>query len=111
MKFVEAACEVLGPEREAVVGRELTKRFEEFVRAPLHMLADALNVVRGEVVILIEGQRFEDAPTEAVIESHLRALLDAGEKPSQAAKQVAKTLGCSRDEVYQLGLRLKDRTR
>ncbi len=111
LKFVEAACEVLGPERKAVVGRELTKKFEEFVRAPLYELADALKVVRGEVVILIEGQRFEEAPTEATIESHLRALLEAGEKPSQAAKQVAKALGCSRDEVYQLGLRLKDRTR
>jgi 16S rRNA (cytidine1402-2'-O)-methyltransferase len=109
-KFLEQAAVVLGEDRPAIIGRELTKKFEEFLRGDLGSLTHAMAVVRGEVVVLIQGQLNPVAPSETVIEMHLKRLLEQGEKPSVAAKTVAKTLGCSRDEVYQIGLRLKERT-
>jgi 16S rRNA (cytidine1402-2'-O)-methyltransferase len=50
-------AEILG-EREAVVGRELTKKFEEFSRGTLPELAEqfAKGKVRGEIVILVAGK-------------------------------------------------------
>ena len=62
------------PERNAVVGRELTKKFEEFVRA-LWRVDEGTSRGRGEVVILIEGQHTPAASTEDLIESHLTRLL------------------------------------
>ena len=51
-----AMSEVLG-EREAVVARELTKKFEEFLRGRLSDLAEKFNqnLPRGEFVILVAG--------------------------------------------------------
>jgi 16S rRNA (cytidine1402-2'-O)-methyltransferase len=108
-KFLEQAVEVLGEDRPAIIGRELTKKFEEFIRGSLSAIVQAMEVVRGEVVVLIQGQLNPAPPTDTVIELHLKRLLEQGEKPSVAARTVAKTLGCSRDEVYQIGLKLKDR--
>lgn len=49
--------EVLG-ERQAVVARELTKKFEEITRGPLSHLVAVLQEkpMRGEVVLVIEGR-------------------------------------------------------
>ena len=102
--------DVLGGDRSAVVGREMTKKFEEFVRGPLSSIADAMKVVRGEVVVLIEGARQKAPPTEAEIEQMLLNRMEDGLRPSVAAKTVAKELGCTRDEVYKIGLKIKQRT-
>ena len=48
----------LAPMREASVARELTKRYEEFVRAPLNALADSMaarDEIRGEVTVVVAG--------------------------------------------------------
>lgn len=49
----------LFPERTVVLGRELTKRFEEFVRGKPADLREHLSksVVRGEFVVMVEGKR------------------------------------------------------
>ena len=51
--------QALEPEREVVVGRELTKRFEQIVRMPLSALPDWLqadaNHCRGEFALLVFG--------------------------------------------------------
>ena len=110
VRFIEVASQVFGADRRAVVGRELTKKFEEFVRGPLSELPQALTVVKGEVVIIIEGQLEQVPPTEAEIEKRLSDLLATGMRPSVAAKTVARELGCARDDVYRIGLKLKERT-
>jgi 16S rRNA (cytidine1402-2'-O)-methyltransferase len=47
---------VLGPERRAVVCRELTKTYEEVVRGTLPELVTwAAAGVRGEVTLVLEG--------------------------------------------------------
>ena len=110
IRFLGMAAEVFGGERLGVVGREMTKKFEEFVRAPLIELPSALQTVKGEVVVLIEGRLHQPPPTEEEIELRLRALLREGIRPSVAAKTVAKELGCARDDVYKIGLKIKERT-
>lgn len=108
-----AACladmaEVLGPNRQAALCRELTKKFEEVRRGTLKDLAEALQDVdlKGEVVLLVD--RAEPAPvTPADVESALRnALLTLSRKDAAAA--VATTFGLPRRDVYQLALTLGD---
>lgn len=97
------ASEVLGGEREAWLGRELTKRFETHHRGTLAQLAEQVRtgvaVERGEFVLLVAGA---DAVTAAgAVEPDL--LLDAllEELPaSRAAKVAARVLGIPRQELY-----------
>ena len=53
---LEACC---GPERQACVARELSKRFEEITTAPLSELRadyDARQKVKGEIVVVVAGK-------------------------------------------------------
>jgi 16S rRNA (cytidine1402-2'-O)-methyltransferase len=106
---------VFGEERFAVVGRELTKRFEEVQGGTLSELrgwldADA-NRQRGEFVVLVHGA---PAVVEEVDTLETRRLLIAlmEELPLGRAVAVAvKATGLKRKALYELALRLgkKDR--
>ena len=97
---------VLG-DREAVVARELTKLHETVVREPLSVLAErfAGDPPKGEIVILV-GAGAERTLSEAEIDAALvQALVHAG--PSEAAGDVARSLGLNRKTLYQRALSLR----
>jgi 16S rRNA (cytidine1402-2'-O)-methyltransferase len=102
-------AEILG-DREAVVARELTKIYEEFVRGPLSRVAEKFGEgkVRGEVVILVApaaGQEEIDGPS---VSSILQRLLASGDiSLKDAVKRVALETGLPRGEVYDEALKLK----
>lgn len=95
-----------GAAREAVVCRELTKRFEEVVRGTLGDLARdfAGRAVKGEVVILVDRKRGGEVDAAAMEEALVAAL--KGLSVKDAAAQVAANLGLPRRDVYQVALRL-----
>ena len=68
---------VLGPDREVVLARELTKTFETIHGAPLGELINWINEddnrKRGEMVILIHGHR-ENKSVDSLPDDALRAL-------------------------------------
>lgn len=103
--LTEAASQ-LGPDREAAVCRELTKKFEEVRRGSLGELADtyAGDAPKGEIVVLIDRARGRAAGPEEVD----AALTDALGRLSvkDAAAEVAAALGLPRREVYQRALDL-----
>lgn len=99
---------VLGPDREAVVAREITKLYETFYRGPLGTLAadPKLDAPKGEIVILVAPGRETEA-TAADADTALRDAL-ARLKPADAAAEVAKALGLPRRDLYRRALELKD---
>lgn len=98
--------EAWGEEREAVVCRELTKRFEEVTRGSLGEVAAAFDgrVVKGEVVVLV-GRAVAAKPDAENIEERLRAQL-AEKSVKDAAADVAAEMNLPKREVYQLALQL-----
>ncbi len=90
-------------DREAVVARELTKKFEEFARGTVRELAERFSASqpRGEVVVLISG-----APTVEVDESTLRERAEALKAQGTSAREVARVLtlelGASRNLAYRI---------
>ncbi|MEM9786619.1 MAG: 16S rRNA (cytidine(1402)-2'-O)-methyltransferase [Pseudomonadota bacterium] len=100
--------DVLGAEREAVVCRELTKKFEEIVRGTLGELAlgFAERNVKGELVVLVGRQGATDIAEMDVT----MALQDAMKtmRVKDAATIVAGAMGLPRRQVYQIALNLKD---
>ena len=100
----------LGGARQAVVCRELTKRFEEVSRGTLAELATrfAEREVKGEIVVLVDRAApvAADAETlEATLGQALRSM-----SVKDAASFVSQTLGVPRKIVYKLALEL-DRSR
>jgi 16S rRNA (cytidine1402-2'-O)-methyltransferase len=102
---------VLGETRPAVVGRELTKHFEEVVRGDLATLARdfAARTVKGEIVVLV-GPPAEEAASELDVDAMLRAAL-ARQAPGKAVAEVARLTGADRKALYERAMVLKDETR
>lgn len=110
-------AKVCGETRRVCVGREITKKFEEFQRGTLAEVAAHYTETapRGECVVVLAGASDDD---EAVItanaapnmEDLLRTALDAGVSPRDAARQIAVQTGRARNELYPIALRLRDET-
>ena len=102
--------------REVVIGRELTKRFEQIVRMPLAdlpaWLAADENHRRGEFALLVFGPPADAAQEDS--KSSLTALgfkamqvLSEAMPPRQAAKLAARISGDAADLLYQAQLARK----
>ncbi|MGB3897352.1 MAG: 16S rRNA (cytidine(1402)-2'-O)-methyltransferase [Mesorhizobium sp.] len=104
-----AMVEVLGGTRQAAIGRELTKAFEETRRGTLAELADhyqAADTPKGEIVVCV-------APPDHAVETPAdvdRLLLSlAAEMPaSKAAAEAAKMTGGERQALYRRLMDLKE---
>ena len=93
-------------DRQVVMVRELTKLYEEYQRGSISALLEyiAENPLKGECLLIVSGQD-QAVLTEAAAEDLnpaelVSSLVEAGEKPNQAIKKVAKTYGLNRQEVY-----------
>lgn len=109
-KALRDMATVLGEERQAVMARELTKKFEEVRRGTLAELADALSgeKLRGEVVLLVERPQPKQVGVEELTK-RLKAALETGSVKDAVAKVVQDT-GEARRAVYQLALKLEKET-
>lgn len=106
-RLFEDLC-VIDPERETVICRELTKRFEEVRRGPAHVLAQSgLEEMRGEIVVLVDRGHPKTGPDgEADMERQLTAAFEQGLSVRDASDQVARATGLPRREVYSRALKL-----
>ena len=67
-KLLTQLAEHAGTDRQAVVARELSKKFEEFRRGTLEELLEwvnGLNKVRGEIVVLLASEKASTRLNEA----------------------------------------------
>jgi 16S rRNA (cytidine1402-2'-O)-methyltransferase len=96
--LADAGC----AERQAVIARELTKRYEEFARGTVAELRERTrDGVRGEVVLLIAGAE-ERAPSEDEARA-LAAQLRADGIPARAiVERLTSELGLARNAAYRL---------
>ena len=97
-------------DRRVVVGRELTKRFEDILRGSINEVAATLGnrPVKGEVALLVEGwDGEEDQAAGPSAEDLMQQLLADGVALKEAARTVGETCDLSGREAYALGLRLK----
>ena len=96
---------VCGPQRSAAVARELTKLYEEIARGSLGELIDHFSgVVKGEVVLVLDGADEPPEPSDEAIDSGLVAAIEAGATRRDAVGLVAQSLGVSRNRVYERSL-------
>ncbi|WP_233353706.1 16S rRNA (cytidine(1402)-2'-O)-methyltransferase [Hellea balneolensis] len=107
-----AAClkdmkDVLG-EREVVLTRELTKRYEEARHGSFDSLIDSVkaDAPRGELVLLVGPPQISERWSEDEVVSALNVQIgDLGVK--RASAEIAAQCGWPKRDVYQLALKLK----
>lgn len=99
LKTIQSLCNVFG-ERELVLARELTKKFEEIIRGTTKSLID-LEDIKGEMVLVVAGYQQEEPTGETTILEDVEQLIAAGEPAKDAIKQVAKKRNLPKNDVYQ----------
>lgn len=92
-------------DRQVVVVRELTKLYEEYQRGLISEILDYIadHPLKGECLIIVSGFDGQSSIEEHVNQNPLdrvQELLDAGYRPNQAIKKVAKESGLNRQELY-----------
>jgi len=104
-KLLNELLEFCGGEREIIVARELTKKFEEHVGNNINKVIEFFrdkNII-GEITIVIKGKTKVDFNfNKSIIKKDLNDLIDAGLSLSAASKYLAKKNGLKKSEVYNL---------
>lgn len=105
---VENIQKVMGADRQVVLARELTKKYEEFLRGTVAELVAwaKTHEIRGEFVVMIAGFTGEETAAtdndeaELTVQEAVAKLVAKGLKPNAAIKQVAKARQLDRQAVY-----------
>jgi 16S rRNA (cytidine1402-2'-O)-methyltransferase len=101
--------EVFG-DRTVAIGRELTKKFEEFIRGTLSEVITHFQTIqpRGEFTIVLTGATVADTSNSAAplaepaeLLAAVEILVAAGVEKKAAMRQVALRYGLSKRDVYQ----------
>ena len=97
-------------DRRVVVGRELTKQFEEILRGPISVVLGAFHnrPVKGEVALVVEGWdgKDEDAAEQSAAEL-MQQLLADGVGLKEAARAVSEACQIPKRDAYALGVKIK----
>ncbi|SLN51929.1 16S rRNA (cytidine(1402)-2'-O)-methyltransferase [Pseudooctadecabacter jejudonensis] len=105
--LVSDIAQTMGGDRQIVICRELTKKFEDVLRGTADDLIDVLadRTLKGEIVVLIDrgaDQQTDIADVKAALTTALLSM-----RIKDAATAVAGATGLPRRDVYQMALDMK----
>ncbi|MCK8611683.1 16S rRNA (cytidine(1402)-2'-O)-methyltransferase [Apilactobacillus nanyangensis] len=110
-KTLKNMQKVFGSDRQAVLCRELTKKFEEFDRGSISELIEwtEANQIRGEFVVIVDGNKNatqenqeQDELAGLSIQEQVDLFIGKGMKTNAAIKEVAKLHKVKKQEIYNI---------
>ena len=106
-RLLDELKEYIGGEREILVSRELTKKFEEHIGNDIDGVIDYFKEkeVLGEITIVIKGINKKHLKTtfdEIILKREIYDLIDAGLKLSEASKYLAKKYNLKKRLIYNI---------
>ena len=101
-------------DRGCCVARELTKRYEEFIRGSLTDITERLTdevAIKGEIVVVLEGSRQKAQPDLSREEVAVlgERLLESGMSKKEASRRLAQMTGKSAKACYEMLIHATDR--
>ena len=90
---------VLG-DRNISISREITKKFEEIFRGSIAEIIPLVKNIKGEIVIVVDGDKSAINYTEISVEEHINFYLNQGKELKEAMKLVAKMRKTTKSEIY-----------
>lgn len=100
-KLMENCLEVLG-NRKCCIARELTKLHEEFIRGTISEVLEVLDDIKGEMVVVIEGNSAKDVISDEAIVAKATQLLSDGYSKKDTIKEIVEMYGLKKNYVYDL---------
>ncbi len=103
VKFVGEIIEAFGS-RPAVLGREMTKLHEEFVRGSLVEILEILESrinVKGECTLVVSGKEKKEVSIDSITSEICDRLKDPDVKPSGLAKELAAKYSIQKSKIYE----------
>lgn len=91
---------ILGNNRKISISREITKKYEEIYRGTVEELIKQNNEYKGELVLVIEGNKKIVEYKNLTIKEHVNLYLEEGNSVMDAIKIVSKERGMKKSEVY-----------
>ncbi len=105
--FLDELVEALG-DRPAVLGREMTKLHEEFIRGTLSDIIRALDrkeTIKGECTLLVAGAATAEPHGEEEIDAAIRMAVEDRQAPlSDIARELAARFNVNRKRIYDQAL-------
>lgn len=86
--------------RNISISREITKKFEEIYRGTISDVINELDVLKGEFVIVVEGNKNVNDFNNLSILDHVNLYIENGLDPKEAIKKVAHERKLNKNEVY-----------
>ena len=93
---------VLGNNRKISISREISKKYEEVYRETVGKLIEEDNEYKGELVLVIEGNKKINEYKNLTIEEHVKLYIDDGKSVMDAIKIVARERDMKKSEVYDI---------
>jgi 16S rRNA (cytidine1402-2'-O)-methyltransferase len=97
-------------DRDAVLGRELTKIHEEIIRGKLSEIFEVLSgreSVRGEIAFLVQGGKNTENKDFDIYEVVSEELMKTKLRPKQTAEKIAIEYNLKKNDVYEIILKIK----
>ena len=104
-KLLKELFESCGGDREIMVARELTKKFEEHVGNNINNVIEFFRDkdIIGEITVIVKGIKKSDInPDKLIIRKDLKDLINAGLSLSAASKYLSKKNGLKKSEIYKM---------
>ena len=103
-KLLKELNDFCGGDREIMVARELTKKFEEHIGNNINEVITFFNEkdILGEITIVVKGIKRDLVPDKFIIKKDLHDLISAGLSLSAASKYLAKKNGLKKSEIYNM---------
>jgi len=99
-------------DRQACLARELSKKFEEYIRGSLSdiLLVSNQRELKGEAVLVVSGaSSIKEKMESHELQMRLAELTASGARLKDAAAILAKESGWASSDIYKMGLELKNR--
>lgn len=91
-------------DRKIVLARELTKIHEEFIRKSIDELLSEIDTIKGEMILIIEGNKIDTEECknfdEISLEDHYKLYEEKGLNKKEIIKQIAKDRNVNKNEIY-----------
>lgn len=86
--------------RDVVIAREITKQYEEYIRATAEELVNTPLELKGECVLLVSGFKEEKKEIDEIIKETMQDLLSHGYKLKEACQLLSKLKNINKNELY-----------
>ena len=90
--------------RKIVLARELTKIHEEFIRKNIDELLQEIDNLKGEMILIIEGNKIENKEENELnnlsLEEHYKYYEKQGLDKKEIIKKIAKDRNVNKNEIY-----------